>query len=99
MYRPIPISIIAYSGKLSISFKFIPATNDTAPKKSIIKNSVFLFLKCMKYLVYVGKSKYSSGDSLYKVLPVTLDFAKVLSRMSKQDEAIYDKPYDFRYFM
>lgn len=45
------------------------------------------------------KMNWHSGDSLYKILPVTLDFAKVLSRMSKQDEAIYDKPYDFRYFM
>ncbi|MDR2758481.1 MAG: hypothetical protein LBB78_03785 [Spirochaetaceae bacterium] len=45
------------------------------------------------------KMNWNSGDSLYKHLPVTLDFAKILSRMSKQNEALYDKPYDFRYFM
>ena len=50
-------------------------------------------------ILMLTKMNWNSGDSLYKVLPVTLDFAKVLSRMSKQDEAIYDKPYDFRYFM
>ena len=52
-----------------------------------------------KEILMLTKMNWNSGDSLYKVLPVTLDFAKVLSRMSKQDEAIYDKPYDFRYFM
>ncbi|MEA4967860.1 MAG: hypothetical protein VB048_07065 [Bacteroidaceae bacterium] len=29
-----------------------------------------------------------SGDSLYKIMPVPLDFTKILSRMSKQNEAI-----------
>lgn len=42
---------------------------------------------------------WNSGDNLYKDLPVTLDFAKILSRMAKQKEALYDKPYDFRFFM
>lgn len=50
-------------------------------------------------ILMLTKMNWNSGDSLYKVLPVTLDFAKILSRMSKQDEAIYDKAYDFRYFM
>ena len=50
-------------------------------------------------ILMLSKMNWNSGDSLYKVLPVTLDFAKTLSRMSKQDEAIYDKSYDFRYFM
>lgn len=50
-------------------------------------------------ILMLTKMNWNSGDSLYKILPVTLDFAKILSRMSKQDEAIYDKAYDFRYFM
>lgn len=50
-------------------------------------------------ILMLTKMNWNSGDSLYKVLPVTLDFAKVLSRMSKQNEAIYNKAYDFRYFM
>jgi NAD-dependent SIR2 family protein deacetylase len=50
-------------------------------------------------ILMLSKMNWNSGDSLYKQLPVTLDFAKVLSRMSKQDEAIYNNPYDFRYFM
>ena len=45
------------------------------------------------------RQNWNSGDSLYKSLPVTLDFAKVLSRMSKQNEVLFDKSYDFRYFM
>ena len=50
-------------------------------------------------IMMLTKMNWNSGDGLYKVLPVTLDFAKVLSRMSKQDEVIYNKAYDFRYFM
>jgi hypothetical protein len=50
-------------------------------------------------ILMLTKMNWNSGDSLYKHLPVTLDFAKVLSRMSKQNEALYDKLYDFRYFM
>lgn len=52
-----------------------------------------------KEILMLTKMNWNSGDSLYKTLPVTLDFAKVLSRMSKQDEAIFNKAYDFRYFM
>lgn len=52
-----------------------------------------------KEILMLTKMNWNSGDSLYKTLPVTLDFAKVLSRMSKQDEAIFDKAYDFRFFM
>jgi len=50
-------------------------------------------------ILMLTKMNWNSGDSLYKTLPVTLDFAKVLARMSKQEEAIFDKPYDFRFFM
>jgi len=52
-----------------------------------------------KEIMMLTKMNWNSGDSLYKNLPVTLDFAKVLSRMSKQNEALYDQLYDFRYFM
>lgn len=50
-------------------------------------------------ILMLTKMNWNSGDSLYKILPVTLDFAKVLARMSKQNAAIYNKAYDFRYFM
>ena len=50
-------------------------------------------------IMMLTKMNWNSGDSFYKVLPVTLDFAKMLSRVAKQDVVIYDKPYDFRYFM
>jgi hypothetical protein len=53
----------------------------------------------IREILMLSKMNWNSGDSLYKQLPVTLDFAKILSRMAKQDEAIYDKAYDFRYFM
>ena len=52
-----------------------------------------------KEILMLTKMNWNSGDSLYKTLPVTLDFAKVLARMSKQEEAIFDKAYDFRFFM
>lgn len=52
-----------------------------------------------KEILMLTKMNWNSGDSLYKTFPVTLDFAKVLARMSKQDEAIFDKAYDFRFFM
>ena len=44
-------------------------------------------------ILMLTKMNWNSGDSLYKVLPVTLDFAKILARMSKQDEAIYNKAW------
>ncbi len=52
-----------------------------------------------KEILMLTKMNWNSGDNLYKNLPVTLDFAKTLSRMSKQKEALYNKSYDFRYFM
>ena len=52
-----------------------------------------------KEILMLTKMNWNSGDCLYKVLPVTLDFAKVFARMSKQNEAIFDKAYDFRFFM
>ena len=53
----------------------------------------------VKEIMMLTKMNWNSGDNLYKELPVTLDFAKILSRMAKQKEALYDIPYDFRYFM
>ena len=53
----------------------------------------------VKEVLMLTKMNWNSGDSMYKTLPVTLDFAKVLSRMSKQTEALYDRAYDFRFFM
>lgn len=50
-------------------------------------------------ILMLTKMNWNSGDGLYKILPVTLDFAKTLSRVAKQDLVIYDRPYDFRYFM
>lgn len=50
-------------------------------------------------ILMLTKMNWNSGDGLYKVLPVTLDFAKRLSQVAKQDLVVYDKPYDFRYFM
>ena len=52
-----------------------------------------------KEILMLTKMNWNSGDNLYKNMPVTLDFAKTLSRMSKQKEALYNKSYDFRYFM
>ena len=50
-------------------------------------------------ILMLTKMNLNSGDGLYKILPVTLDFAKILSRVAKQDLVVYDRPYDFRYFM
>lgn len=50
-------------------------------------------------ILMLTKMNWNSEDGLYKVMPVTLDFAKTLSRVAKQDLVMYDKPYDFRYFM
>ena len=52
-----------------------------------------------KEILMLTKMNWNSGDNLYKNMPVTLDFAKTLSRMSKQKEVLYNKSYDFRYFM
>jgi len=40
-----------------------------------------------------------NGGELYKILPVTIDFATKLAVMAKQDETLQDIPYDFRYFI
>lgn len=50
-------------------------------------------------ILMLTKMNWNSGDGLYKVMPVTLDFAKKMSQVAKQDLVVYDKPYDFRYFM
>lgn len=50
-------------------------------------------------ILMLTKMNWNSGDGLYKIMPVTLDFAKTLSRVAKQDLVVYDKTYDFRYFM
>ena len=50
-------------------------------------------------ILMLTKMNWNSGDGLYKILPVTLDFAKALSRVAEQDLVVYDRPYDFRYFM
>ena len=49
----------------------------------------------VKEILMLTKMNRKSGDNLYKKMPVTLDFAKTLSRMSKQKEALYNKSYDF----
>lgn len=40
-----------------------------------------------------------NGGELYKKLPVTLEFSKRLSQMSKQNEELNNTPYDFRFFI
>lgn len=50
-------------------------------------------------ILMLTKMNWNSGDGLYKIMPVTLDFAKVLSRVAKQELVVYDRAYDFRYFM
>lgn len=57
------------------------------------------FCKAIKPKNGYTKMNWNSGDGLYKILPVTLDFAKALSRVAKQDLVVYDRPYNFRYFM
>jgi hypothetical protein len=56
-------------------------------------------LELVNEILMLTKMNWNSGDGLYKILPVTLDFAKTLSRVAKQDLVVYDRPYDFRYFM
>ena len=50
-------------------------------------------------LLMLTKMNWNSGDSLYKNLPVTIDFSKIVARMSKQNIIEHNKSYDFRYFM
>lgn len=45
------------------------------------------------------KMNFNSDDSLYKVLPVTLDFSKTIAKMIKQQDYAVDSEHDFRYFM
>lgn len=52
-----------------------------------------------KEILMLTKMNWNSGDSLYKTLPGTLDFSKVLSRVSTVDGALYNTPYDFRFFI
>jgi hypothetical protein len=54
--------------------------------------------KTASEILSLTKMNWNSGG-LYKVLPVTLDFSKILSRMAKQTESLQDMPYDFRFFM
>lgn len=49
-------------------------------------------------IMKLTKMNWNAGE-LYKTLPVTIDFSKVLSRYSKQDELLLNIPYDFRYFI
>lgn len=53
----------------------------------------------VKEILMLSKMNLNSGDSLYKVLPVTLDFAKTIARMVKQQNRQVNTLYDFRYFM
>lgn len=52
----------------------------------------------IKELLNLTKMNWN-GCQLYKVLPVTLDFSKILSGMAKQNELLRNIPYDFRFFM
>lgn len=45
------------------------------------------------------KMNWNSGDCLYKNLPVTVDFSKIVAKMAKQNIALLNQSYDFRYFM
>jgi argonaute-like protein implicated in RNA metabolism and viral defense len=52
----------------------------------------------VKEILALTKMNWNGGE-LYRRLPVTLDFSKILSSMSKQMESLKDIPYDFRFFM
>ena len=52
-----------------------------------------------KEILMLTKMNLNSGDSLYKILPVTIDFAKTIARMIKQQDRQINALYDFRYFM
>ncbi len=50
-------------------------------------------------IMMLTKMNWNSGDSLYKNLPVTVDFSKIVAKMAKQNIALLNQSYDFRYFM
>lgn len=50
-------------------------------------------------ILMLTKMNWNSGDCLYKNLPVTVDFSKVVAKMAKQNIALLNQSYDFRYFM
>ena len=50
-------------------------------------------------ILMLTKMNWNSGDSLYKNLPVTIDFSKIVSKMAKQNVILLNQSYDFRYFM
>lgn len=50
-------------------------------------------------ILMLTKMNWNSGDSLYKNLPVTVDFSKIVAKMAKQNIALLNQSYDFRYFM
>lgn len=52
-----------------------------------------------KEILMLSKMNLNSGDSMYKILPVTLDFAKTIARMVKQQDRQINNLYDFRFFM
>ncbi len=52
----------------------------------------------VKEILALTKMNWNGGE-LYKTLPVTLDFSKLLSRYAKQSETLQAVPYDFRFIM
>ncbi len=50
-------------------------------------------------ILMLTKMNWNSGDCLYKNLPVTVDFSKIVAKMAKQNIALLNQSYDFRYFM
>lgn len=54
--------------------------------------------KTAKEILSLTKMNWNGGE-LYKKLPVTLEFSKRLSQMSKQSEELNNNPYDFRFFI